>query len=571
MSAAQTVLVVGGTGAFGQRLVEGLINTTDLSVIIAARDLPRASALAGAVGPARARAFRLDAATVTAPELQATGAFVLVDAAGPFQGADYRLARTAIAAGMHYLDLADARDFVGGFAALDEAARAAGVVALTGASSTPALSNAVLDHLTAAWRRIDTIEIAISPANRNSPRGLSVLRAILSYAGRPVRVFAGGRWTTRPGWGMTVRRSMPGLGRRWLSLCETPDLDLVPQRLHPRVSAIFRAGLELSVLHLGLLVAALPVRFRLLQSLVPFARVFRWVAERLKPLGSDHGGMTVSAAGIAADGTQVRALWSLVAAGDGPVIPTLPALAAVRALADGRLARPGASPCVGVLDLDSIVREFAPHHIETHIETSHALATSPFQELLGADFAQLPAPVRHLHGLTADIATAGRADIVAARDFLPWLIRAVAGLPGPGREVPVGVSFHVDGNGGEHWCRRFASRRYASRFKRGGTGREGFLFEGFFPFHLYHRLTASREGLAWQLVEWRLLGLPLPAWTLPKINCFESGEGERFVFDIDVVFPIAGPVVHYRGWLLPQEPMTQEEAHGAANRSDRDR
>ena len=57
-----------------------------------------------------------------------------------------------------------------------------------------------------------------------------MLRAILSYAGKPVRVFDGGAWVLRPGWGMLTRRRIAGLGWRWLSLCETPDLDVVKQR-----------------------------------------------------------------------------------------------------------------------------------------------------------------------------------------------------------------------------------------------------------------------------------------------------------------------------------------------------
>jgi hypothetical protein len=368
---ARTVLVLGGTGAFGSRLVTGLIETTLFDVVIAGRDLRRATVQAAAVGAVRARAMRIDTVTVTAAELRATGAFVVVDAAGPFQGADYRLARAAIAAGLHYVDLADARDFVAGFGTLDAAARATGTIALTGASSTPALSHAVLDRLTAGWRRIDMIEIAISPGNRNSPRGLSVIRAILSYAGKPVRVFAGGKWTRQPGWGWPIRRDMPGLGERWLSLCETPDLDLMPARFSPTRAAVFRAGLELAVMHWGLCVASLLVRARLLRSLQPFARPFRWLAERLKNFGSDRGGMLVEVAGIDATGTPAHAAWSLVAeAGDGPVIPTLPALAVVRALADGRLTQAGAGPCVGVLDLDAIEREFAAYRISTQITTS---------------------------------------------------------------------------------------------------------------------------------------------------------------------------------------------------------
>lgn len=367
------VLIIGGSGAFGGRLVDGLIAASDFTVVVAGRDLARSEAKAASLGT-RARALRLDAATATAADLRASGAFVVVDAAGPFQGAGYRLARAAIEAGLHYVDLADGRDFVAGFAAaLDEAARAAGVVALTGASSTPALSHGVLDRLTAGWRAIDTVEIAISPGNRSAPRGLSVIRAILSYVGRPVRVFAAGAWTERTGWGWPVRRHLPGLGRRWLSLCETPDLDLVPARFAPLQSAIFRAGMELTVVHWGLCLVGLLVRGRLLPSAAALARPLRWAAERLQRLGSDRGGMLVEATGLDAAGRPVRATWSLVAeAGDGPSIPGLPALAVIRALADGRLASPGARPCVGVLDLATIEREFTRYRITTEVTTSAA-------------------------------------------------------------------------------------------------------------------------------------------------------------------------------------------------------
>ena len=58
----------------------------------------------------------------------------------------------------------------------------AGIVAVTGASSTPALSHAAADRLTASWRRIDAILVAISPGAR-APRA------------------------RRPGWDRTPRRA----------------------------------------------------------------------------------------------------------------------------------------------------------------------------------------------------------------------------------------------------------------------------------------------------------------------------------------------------------------------------
>jgi len=374
------ILVVGGTGAFGERLIAGLLQSTGFDIIIAGRHAARLASLVGRCNGGarsgnrpRACAMKLDVHTVTPDFLTASGAFVVVDAAGPYQNADYRLAKAAIAAGVHYIDLADARTFVAGFAALDADAKAAGVIAVAGASSTPALSSAALDALTADWQRVDNVDIAISPGNR-APRGLSVVRSILSYAGRPVRVFVDGQWGDRPGWGMTTRREMPGLNRRWLSLAETPDLDMVPARFQVRRSAVFRAGLELSILHLGLLVASLPVRLRCLRSLAPMARLFRSMAALLRPFGTDRGGMTVEATGLDRSGQPVRACWSLVAeGGDGPFVPTLPALAAVRALADGRLCRPGASACVGLLTLAEIEAEFPSYRIasRTTVERLH--------------------------------------------------------------------------------------------------------------------------------------------------------------------------------------------------------
>lgn len=175
---------------------------------------------------------------------------------------------------------------------------------------------------------------------------------------------------------------------------------------------------------------------------------------------------------------------------------------------------------------------------------------SPFQQLLGLDFASLPEPVRRLHSLAAEVVTEGCADIVSPRGFLPWLICKVSGLPAPGRDVPVTVVFEIDGERGEFWRRRFAGRRYQSGFSV-GTGRyAGLLCERFFPYVFFHRLTASADGLRWDLVRWKLLFLPLPRWLMPVAVCFESGDGDKFVFDIDAAFRIIGPVVHYRGWLM---------------------
>ncbi len=530
------MLVVGATGVFGSRLVDGLLRTTRFHVIAAARDPARI------VASGRLTPLALDATRATPEMLRATGAFAVADAAGPFQQGSHTLAKAAIAAGLHYVDLADSRTFIASFPAFDADARAAGVTALTGASSTPALSGAALAALTDGWRRVDTVEIAISPGNR-APRGLSVVRAILSYAGRPVRVFHAGRWRDRPGWGMTVRRRIPGLGPRWLGLCETADLDLAPARLAVRDTAVFRAGLELPVLHLGLLAASLAVRLRLLPSLLPFAAAFRRIAAWFEPFGSDRGGMQVTAAGLDAAGRPVRAAWTLVAeGGDGPFIPTLPALAALRTIAG---AAPGARPCL--LPLAAIEAEFAPYRITA---SRHAAHPEPlFQAVLGPAFDALPAPVRALHMPGGALRASGTAQVDGANTLPARLAARLLGLPPAGRDVPVTVRIAA-ADGTERWERSFAGRRFRSTLSATPRG----LAERFGPLVFALAVTADATGIrAMAVAGWRLGPLPLPRWLAPVSVASETVDASgRFRFDVALHLPLGlGRIVRYRGWLVP--------------------
>ena len=131
----------------------------------------------------------------------------------PSRSRQLALPEAAIAIGVHYIDLADARRFVAGIGILDEAAKRAKVAVLSGASSTPALSHAVLDDLTKGWRHIDRILVAISPGNR-APRGKSVIAAILSYSGHAIRVFRDGGWEDTTGWSGNEKIELPDIGKR---------------------------------------------------------------------------------------------------------------------------------------------------------------------------------------------------------------------------------------------------------------------------------------------------------------------------------------------------------------------
>jgi saccharopine dehydrogenase-like NADP-dependent oxidoreductase len=534
-----------------------LLATTDCHVIVCGRSHVRAQKLVDELPAERARlsVAMLDRTRASAADISALHAFCVVDTAGPFQGASYDFVRAVIESGAHYIDLADARDFVSNFASLDAAAQAHEVLAVTGASSTPALSHAVIDEITRGWARIDDVHIAISPGNRAAPTGLAVFKSILSYVGKPVRVRLHGRWTRAPGWGLTVRRRFCDFGKRYLSLVETPDLDLVPQRFPTVRNAIFRAGLEVSIMHAALIALGLLVRAGLINSLAPFAEALRDIARLLRPLGSDCGGMIVEVAGEYADGTRLASTWQLVAeAGDGPKIPTLPALCLVRALLDGSLKRSGAMPCVGLVDLAALEREFERFAIRTERGT-HKCESSPLFVRALPDFAAMPGVVRAVHSPKPASELRGGVDIDGGETWGARVLARLFGFPAGARNAAAEVTIECEGDG-EVWIRRFGDSEFSSRLNAAGSGR---LMERFGPLSFQLDASANANGFSLAIRCARFGDLPLPRFLIPRTQAGASvDERGRYRFDVVIEMPIVGRLVRYRGWLAPREPLAEQ-------------
>jgi saccharopine dehydrogenase-like NADP-dependent oxidoreductase len=146
------VLVLGGYGNFGARICRALAMDPSIALQICGRDFAKAQAFAHELG---ASAVRIDLfASDLAQQLQQCGAGLVIHTAGPFQAQDYAVAEAAARAGAHYIDLADGRRFVCDFAGrLDAQFRAAGRCAVTGASTVPALSSAVVNEFASRFER----------------------------------------------------------------------------------------------------------------------------------------------------------------------------------------------------------------------------------------------------------------------------------------------------------------------------------------------------------------------------------------------------------------------------------
>ena len=352
---APRVLVIGGYGVFGQRLCARLLRGTAAELLVAGRNADRAGAASNALKrqfPDQSiKPLAIDATAPLAETLKSLRPMLVINAAGPFQERDYRVAEACLAAGCHYIDLADGRDFVTGITRLDTAARAAGVLMVSGASSVPALSAAAVDHLRRGLTRLDSIAIGIAPGNR-APRGRAVVEGILGYSGKPLRVWQDGTWQRRFGWQDLRRRSLPGLGPRWFATCDVPDLALFPQRYAGVQSVTFQAGLELPLLHLGLWALTWPVRWGLIGGLRPLAGPLLALAKALERFGSDRGGMFVEVQGLDSRNRPRRRLWTLRAeSGHGPTIPVVPAAILAARILRGEIPESGARPCLDFFTL----------------------------------------------------------------------------------------------------------------------------------------------------------------------------------------------------------------------------
>ncbi|MER9896097.1 saccharopine dehydrogenase NADP-binding domain-containing protein [Mesorhizobium sp. M0119] len=163
------VLVVGGYGTFGGRTVELLEGEPRLILIVAGRSLAKADAHCKKRAPTAAQLVPalFDRDGDLAAQLAAFEPDIVVDASGPFQAygeGRYRLIEACIARRINYLDLADGSDFVAGVSAFDEAARNAGVFVLSGVSSFPVLTAAVVRRLSSDLTRVDGIRGGIAPS-----------------------------------------------------------------------------------------------------------------------------------------------------------------------------------------------------------------------------------------------------------------------------------------------------------------------------------------------------------------------------------------------------------------------
>lgn len=371
--AALKTLVLGGYGNFGSRICRALAGDPSLQILVGGRDHHRATMLAKELGQG-AIGVAID---LNSPEftqiLRQLGVELLIHTAGPFQQQAYGVAQAAASAGAHYIDLADGRRFVCDFPqATDTAFRTANRIGITGASTVPALSSAVVNDLCKGWQRIDVIDTCIAPA-QTAPRGQATLAAVLSYCGESIPVWNNGQWQLQRGWSAPSEVRFARLRSRLGAICDIPDLELFPAQYRVSQRVMFRAAVEVGLAQRVFAVLATLRAWGVIAQPAKLAGLLNNSARALDFLGSSLGGMVVRVEGLDASGHLARRAWHIAADNDhGPEIPCMAAILLARRLAKRQKMAAGAFACMGILQLGEFEPEFARWGMVTDLVTENA-------------------------------------------------------------------------------------------------------------------------------------------------------------------------------------------------------
>jgi hypothetical protein len=313
------VLVIGGSGFFGRLLIDDLLQRSNCELILGSRRRAHSDRFKTVL------ANLMDRSTIVRA---LEGIDVVICAAGPYQNMPLTLAELCLERGIHYIDLADDREFVRKVRALAQASQTKRATICTAWSTVSALSGVLAKIASAGIEPVHTIRIHMAPGNRGA-RHTATIASLLHSVGQRFTIWRDGKACEVRGWSLPIDFNFASpIGGRRGYLVDVPDHELFPD-LFGAATVEFRAGSELSSLN-----SAVSVLAATRLNWVRWSGLYQKAASLFSSLGTDAGGIAVEVAG------RTRRTAQIVAASRGERMAVMPASITAALLLTGQ-AQPG--------------------------------------------------------------------------------------------------------------------------------------------------------------------------------------------------------------------------------------
>lgn len=355
------IVIYGGSGFFGRFVVEDLLAHSDANITIASRSCKNSLN----VGPSQKRIefFISDADNYQSILSNLDGARIVINCLGPFQGQSLNLLRACIEKKIHYIDVADDRDFVTRCFQLRPQIEQAGIMAFVGCSVIPGISSLLVKFCQSHLSKIEKVRIFITPGTRH-PRGPGSFLSLLSTVGNSFSIPYEGNPRTVKGWTGREQVCFPEpLGKRWVyHVVDVPDYFLQPLYFNAK-SVDFKIGSEIDFLNRLLAMTRWVKQTFHIGKLDIFVPFFRFVISVASFFGTTQGGVMVKVVGHGKLGPKQMGM-SVFAGTRGEIIPAILPSVAAQMILKNEVDFSGIAPLSDWLPKERFIEEFRKRKIE---------------------------------------------------------------------------------------------------------------------------------------------------------------------------------------------------------------
>ncbi len=354
------IVVLGGYGAVGSRICAEIARIPYVECVIGGRNPKRARRLTKQI---TASTLRINLEDKQSVERNLADAFIVVNAAGPFQDQSLVVPEFCANSGIHYIDIADDRQYVNEVLRLNSAAKRNGCLIVTGAAALPSLASILVDSLDHYYDKMDEIHVHAVAGNQ-VPVGRASAHSLLAKIGDHARMKLSGRWSELFGWSDPVAVQFPApLGKKRTYLYDVPAVDHFSRQYGVR-AATFRLGLQLGFFNRGLGLLGWLRRIGWLKQPHRYTGLLFAISRWFKGSGGPEYALQVKVSGTQGAQSVEHSATLLEPDSEGLGITTSIVVTLVKRWVEYGIPEAGAVTAISVVELDSVKPELIDHNVK---------------------------------------------------------------------------------------------------------------------------------------------------------------------------------------------------------------